>query len=225
MIAAVYGTDKKNPQRLTSELKANAEKFDWTGIDFPMPLDQFDRFERQNPDYAINVYGYDDEGFYTLRVCDNPDGKKMIHIIRLKNDYTEHYAWIKNFNRLMRSEVTNAFSKSAYEFCYRCFSRFKTKEKLEDHLKDCSKFGAVRIVMPVNEDGTPQYVSFISKKWNRKMQCPIIVYADFECINRKIDTCQPNPDKSFTQKYQKHEVSGWSYIIKSYDDELFPPIM
>ena len=46
-----------------------------------------------------------------------------------------------------------------------------------------------------------------------------------ECINRKIDTCQPNPDKSYTQQYQKHEVSGCSYTIKSYDDEVLPPIM
>ena len=200
MAAAVSGTDKKNPQRLTTELKANAEKFDWTGIDFPTPLNQIDTIEKNTPDYALNVCSYDDERFSILCFCENPDGKKMIHMLHLKNQHTEHYAWIKNFNRLMRSEVTN--HKSAHEFCYRCFSHFQTKEKQEEHLKDCSKFRAVRIVIRVNEDGTPQYVSFNHKKLNRKMQFPIIVYADFECINRMIDTCQPNPDKSYTQRYQ-----------------------
>ena len=35
-----------------------------------MTLVQFDKFERRNPKYAIYVYAYDDDGFYTLRVCD-----------------------------------------------------------------------------------------------------------------------------------------------------------
>ena len=52
------GIKVKDPQRLTKELKELSKKsFDWTGIDFPTPLHQLDRFERQNPDYAIYVYG------------------------------------------------------------------------------------------------------------------------------------------------------------------------
>ena len=152
-------------------------------------MDQFDKFEKRNPKYAINVYAYDDDGFYTLRVCDHTKDKQMIHILRLKNEYTSHYAWIENFNRLMRSEVTK--HEHAHEFFYRCFSHFQTKNKLNEHLKDCSLFGAVRIVMPVDEDGTPHYVSF--DKFNKQMKCPLIVFADVEFITPKMDTCQPNP--------------------------------
>ena len=46
---------------------------------------------------------------------------------------------------------------------------------MEEHLKDCSRFGAFRIVMPVDKDGKLQHVSFNHKKWNRIMQAPIIV--------------------------------------------------
>ena len=97
--------------------------FDWSGIKFPTPLHQIDRFEKQNPNYAIYVYGYDDEGFCTLHASENYDGKKMqICLLFLKNEYTSHYVWIKNFNRLMRSEVTKHHGN--HEFCYRCFSHF-----------------------------------------------------------------------------------------------------
>ena len=57
------------------------------------------------------------------------------------------------------------------------------------------------------------------------MWVPFIAYADIECITEKIDTCQSNPNQSYTQQYQKHTISGWSYCIKSFDDEIFPPIM
>ena len=96
----------------------------------------------------------------------------------------------------MRSEVTN--HKTSHEFCLRYLSHFQTKQKLEDHLKDCSKFGAVRIVMPVDKDGNSQHVFFNTRKFNRKLWVRFIVYADMESVTKKIDTCQPNPDKSFT---------------------------
>ena len=187
-------------------------------------MNQIGRFEKQNPDFAIYVYGYDQEGCYTLHASENNDGKKMqICLLLLSNEYTSHYCWIKNRNKLWRSEVTKHHGN--HEFCLRCHSYFQTKEKLEEHVKDCSKFGAVRIVMPVDEDGNPQHFSFNDKKLNRKMWVPFIVYADMESVTKKIDTCQPNPNQSFTQQYQRHEVSGWSYIIKSSDDENFQSIM
>ena len=74
--SAVYPQNTTNPERLSSTLRENSKKFDWTGIDFPSPLNQIDRFERQNPDYAVYVYGYDDSVYFdVLRVCENPEGK------------------------------------------------------------------------------------------------------------------------------------------------------
>ena len=63
---AVY-TPKVHPERVTKKLKKNSEKFDWTGIDFPTPLDQIDRLERQNPSYAVFVFGYEGDKIRPLR--------------------------------------------------------------------------------------------------------------------------------------------------------------
>ena len=35
------------------------------------------------------------------------------------------------------------------------------------------------------------------------MRVPFIVYSDFECFTEKLDTCQPNDEKSYTKQYQK----------------------
>ena len=37
---------------------------------------------------------------------------------------------------------------------------------------------------------------------------PLIIYADLECLLTKINTCQNNPDKSYTEKKAMHRPSG-----------------
>ena len=36
----------------------------------------------------------------------------------------------------------------------------------------------------------------------KKLPIPFVVYEDFECFTKPINSCQPNPNKSYTQEYQ-----------------------
>ncbi|CAH3173562.1 unnamed protein product [Porites lobata] len=40
------------------------------------------------------------------------------------------------------------------------------------------------------------------------------IYADFECFTKPMHNCSPNPEDSYTYKYQKHEPSGFCLYIK-----------
>ena len=51
----------------------------------------------------------------------------------------------------------------------------------------------------------------------KKLPIPFIIYADFECFAKPINSCQPNPNKSFTESYQKHEPSGYCLYLKGLD--------
>ena len=53
------------------------------------------------------------------------------------------------------------------------------------------------------------------------MRVPFIVYADFESFTPQLSTCQPNPDKTYTERYQKHTFSGFCYHIKCFDGTLY----
>ena len=53
------------------------------------------------------------------------------------------------------------------------------------------------------------------------MRFPFIVYAEFESFTPQQSTCQPNPDKRYTKRYQKHIPSGFCYHIKCFDDKLY----
>ena len=58
----------------------------------------------------------------------------------------------------------------------------------------------------------------------KQLPVPFVVYADFEAITEKIDSCSPPGDKSYTQAYQKHKPSGFGYkVVCHYDKKYSKP--
>ena len=55
------------------------------------------------------------------------------------------------------------------------------------------------------------------------MRVPFVVYADFECFTESISTVAPSVEKSYTNKYQSHKPSGFCFLVKAMDDNLFKP--
>ena len=200
---------EKNAERLSKQMRKDSEKFDWTGIEFPVSLKQIDKFENQN-NYAINVFGYE-KVVYPLRI--SKKNEQVINLLLIANDETNHYCWIKNMSRLIYGDVSKHHGKR--HFCYRCLNSFPSVKSLNKHTEYCQNNEAVKIEMPTG--------SIYFKNHYRKQRVPFVVYADFECFTEKIDTCQPNDTKSFTNQYQKHKPSGFSYLIKCFDDNLLSP--
>ena len=214
---------KEHGERLSKQMRKDSEKFDWTGIEFPVSEEFVDKFENQNP-YAINVLGY--EGVvYPLRISKKKD-EQVINLLLIANEETNHFCWIKNMSRLLSSGINNHQHKR--HFCYSCLNSFHSVKSLEKHKEYCQNNEAVKIEMPMIKDDEgkflgPEYIYF--KNHYKKQRVPFVVYADFECFTEKIDTCQPDEGKSFTNQYQKHRPSGFSYLIKCFDDDILTPLL
>ena len=207
---------KKNRQRIEEKLKENAAKLNWGGIDFPTPIEQISRFERQNPFY-INVYGWKGKRVYPLRIGKKDKDKQCINLLLLSNEETNHYCLINKMSALTASQYNK--HKGKRFVCDYCSSSFQREESLRKHEEYCSNHKAVRVKMP--KKGT--MLGF--KNYQRKMRVPFVVYADFESFTIPISTCSPSDDKSYTRQYQKHEPCSYCYYIKCFDDEIFPPIL
>ena len=53
------------------------------------------------------------------------------------------------------------------------------------------------------------------------LRVPIIIYADFECLLFKMDSCKKCPDNSYTKKTAHHILCGYSLTTcYSYDKTL-----
>ena len=89
---------------------------------------------------------------------------------------------------------------------------------MDKHKEYCSKYESVKIQLPKKET----MVKF--KNHHRSEKVPFIIYADFECLNKSIQTCVPDPESSYTKRYQKHEPNSFYYYIKCFNNEVFAPI-
>ena len=88
---------------------------------------------------------------------------------------------------------------------------------MNKHNEYCNEHEAVKIEVP--KKGT----MFEFKNYYRSEKVPFIVYADFECYIKPMQTCEPNPKSSYTKQYQKHEPFSFCYYIKCFDNEVYKP--
>ena len=108
-------------------------------------------------------------------------------------------------------------SKRKQHFCDRCLNPFWCEQSLNKHLEYCGNHEAVKIEMP--KKGS--ILKF--KNYYKGERLPFIIYADTESLIKPIQSCEADPEKSYTKKYQKHEPISFSYYIKCFDDNVFKP--
>ena len=205
-----------HPERVSKELKDQSERLVWSGLKFPVKLDQIVVFEQLNPQISINVFGF--EGVvYPLRLSkrkseqrERSENEQTINLLLISDGEKQHYCLIKSLSRLLSSQVSG--HKESNVFCLNCLNHFPNEEKLKIHEEYCLKNQAIRIEMP--EEGS--LVTFIHHQ--RSIKVPFVVYADFEAFTEEIPISEQNDKFSFTQIYQKHKPSGFCYKIVCFDE-------
>ena len=151
---------KDNPQRITKELRKQAEEYDWSEIPFPTPYEDnsVKRFEVKYG-MSINVYGFrwelkEDERapkleifplrlsaldgkevnlFYVREERDSLDDEYEIKNERKEFEIVSHYCVITSLSRLLSSTVRKDNNGKAY-ICRKCCNSFKSQKDLDKHV-------------------------------------------------------------------------------------------
>ena len=205
----------RNPIRTSSYPTEDGLNF--RGIDFPTPVSQIDRLERQNLNLAINVFGWENGHVVVHRISEKGGETPRINLMLTKQGENTHYSLVKRLSALLFDQSKNSNSK---HFCERCLHGYWRRELLERHKPECKGLlkSPNRTEMPKEGENKMAFKNFY-----KQMKEPYVVYADFECILRKIHTCEPDNKKSFTVKTEKHEPCGFSYMIVRSDGQTFGP--
>ncbi len=215
VIAGLYPVEKHVDR--VSSYKPHEQDFNVAGLDFPMPIKQIGKFEEMN-NVSVSVYGYnhEEETVFPLRISGkvvNEDAKaRHVDLLMLQNGEESHYVLIKNFSRLVSSQVSKY--KNARHFCRFCLHGFTKKELLDRHIDDCSKHEPQRTVLP--KDMTVKFRAI-----KKQLQAPFVCYADFECTLDPLDEAEEQ--KAFVlngkpephTKYQQHKPASFAYKIIS----------
>ncbi|XP_065658700.1 uncharacterized protein LOC136083224 [Hydra vulgaris] len=212
-IARALNKKDNHSKRVDKELKDQAEKINREKIEFPVSLNQITQFEKNNTDISVNVYGYENSEVHINHVSKNNDRKHLIDLLLISNGETNHYCLIKNLSRLLSSQSSSKHCKKHY--CRNCLLGFNLEESLSNHKSYCETHDSVRIELPP-PNSTMQFTNH-----NKSMRVPFVVYADFESFIKQIETCEPNPNESYTKQYQKHIPSSFCYYIKCFNESFY----
>ena len=90
-------------------------------------------------------------------------------------------------------------------YCLNCFHAFGTKNKLEEHKKMCENHYYCNVEMPTKDNSIIKY-----NQGEKSIKLPFVVYANLECLLKKMSTRQNNPNESSTTEINKHTPSGYS---------------
>ncbi|KAE9536162.1 hypothetical protein AGLY_007385 [Aphis glycines] len=143
-------------------------RYNFDGITFPTPLSDITKFENNNFNVSVNVYGlgkkfqpprkYPTYEVYPLRVVDEEKANHF-DLLLVTDKNLSYYVYISNFSRLIRAQKTKHNVRVV--FCKRCFTSFDNQiykrklsgeEALKQHKLICGAHKQILPKMPKEGD-------------------------------------------------------------------------
>ncbi|XP_064646145.1 uncharacterized protein LOC135499330 [Lineus longissimus] len=233
---------EKNTKRVSNYNKPDFDHM-FKDLDYPVKIKDMDTFEKNNPDLAVNVFTFiskqKEKGLiypispvrlsernienpinllYYKDENDIPDNEKIEDV---KDNANYHYAWIRNFSRLI--SASHSKHDGQVKICFRCMKVISASnsnllnERYNQHSENCKTFECVRVSMPKEHE---KIMEFKQKKFEQKY--PVMIVADFESSLKTIN--QHLGEK--TVQIQEHIPNSFSFYIcydthQIQDDNLF----
>ena len=211
-LALNFNKVNKDPQRM-SKIKPFIENYNWNDTNFPANKKDWNRFEVNNKNVALNIY-YVPFNIKKIEIAYkfkyNLVRDNQIILLMISNGENWHYLAVKSLSGLLRGITSN---HNGDYYCLNCFHSYTAENKLNAHKKICENNEYCNIEMPSPNNNLIKY-----NEGGKSLKLLFVIYADLECILKKIDTCQNNPNLSSTTKINQHIPSGYSiYTSCSFD--------
>ena len=130
----------------------------------------------------------------------NNKRKKQVILLMITNGKKQHYLAVTDISALFQKISSN---HDGDFYCLNCFSSYTTKNKLKEHEEICNNHDSYRIDMPSLAEKILKY-----NPREKSLKAPFTIDIDLECLLKKEQSCQNNPEKSYTEKKARHEPSG-----------------
>ena len=156
-------------------------------------------------------YNYKRKNQVVLLMITN--GKKW-HYIALKSEPTDDgfNPPTKSLFKLLRG-ITSSHDGDFY--CLNCLHSFRTDNALKRHERLCDNNDYCNVEMPTQFNKTLKY-----NHGEKSLKTPFVIYADLECLLIKKQSCQNNPNESYTERKVIHEPCGYSLdLVNSFDSK------
>ena len=75
-------------------------------------------------------------------------------------------------------------------YCLNCFNSYTKENKLIEHEEICNNHDSYHIEMPKEAEKVLKYIH-----GEKLLKAPFVIYLDLECLLKKEQSCQNNPEK------------------------------
>ena len=118
-------------------------------------------------------------------------GKKW-HYLALKSERTTigYNRRVRSLSRLIRGIAANHIGDF---YCLGCLHSFRTDNVLKEHERLCDKHDYCHAKMSAEDNKTLKY-----NHGEKSLKALLIIILDLECLLIKEQSCQNNPEKSYT---------------------------
>ena len=159
----------KNLWRISGKDKEISENLNYSDIKFPASKKYYHKISVMSR-INIDVFCYKNKVIFPIHLSDQ-SFNDTLDLLLISN----HYVYIKDFNRLMFSKTK---CKNKKWFCKSCLQCFSSEKVLLEHSKDCLLINGGQNVKL--EKG---FIEF--KNHNKQIPVPSKIYADFECLFKR----------------------------------------
>ena len=98
-------------------------------------------------------------------------------------------------------------------YCLNCFYLYYPLNKLKKHERVCNNHDYCNVDIPKEHEKIKYWPA------EKSLKVSFVIYVDIECLLKKVQSSQYNPENSYTEKKVKHKPSGYAwYSICSFDD-------
>ena len=119
---------------------------------------------------------------------------------------------IRGLSRLFRGVTSNNHGNF---YCLNCLHSFQTENILKRHERLCESNDYSYVEMPTKSNKTLKY-----NPREKSLKVPFVIYADLKCLLIKKQSCQNNPNASYTERKAMHEPCGYALsLICSFDSK------
>ena len=196
-----------HPERI-SKIKPFINNYNWKDIEFPSHFKDWRKFECNNKTIALNILyvPYNTTEIRQAYISKHNDERdNQVNLLMITNGTSNwHYLAIKNISGLLRGITSN---HNGNFYCLNCLHSKRTKNKLKKHEKICKNHDFCYLKMPDVDNNILE-----SKPEKKSLKHAFVIYADLECLLLKMNTCNNNPNKSYTIAKAIHKPSGYSLL-------------
>ena len=192
---------KAHPERIIKEDKELVNELNHEESKFPVSRKDYCKIERQN-NICINVFCFENKLIFPVYLS-SQNFKDCMDLLLISNQSKSHYVYIKDFDRFMFNKTKN---KNKKFFCRCCLQCFSSEEVLIKHKKDGLTINGKQSIRL--KSGS---IGF--KNHFKQLPVPFKIYADFECILKKVECDSVKNSSSYIRKYRDHVPCGFAYKV------------